>query len=136
MLKTQALGVFSVAAWVAGTMTVAFFFLKKTVGLRVTREEEIAGLDFYEHGLSSSYADFMPVMEHFYEEEDTGVTVIDMAAPEPAVDPDVSAVSCRAQSGPKMTKKMNTVRRANFTRADRTAMGHEIEVRYIAAITV
>ena len=38
--------------------------------------------------------------------------------------------------GGQMVKKMNTVRRANFTRADRTAIGHEIEVRYIAAITV
>ena len=38
--------------------------------------------------------------------------------------------------GGQMVKKMNTVRRANFTRADRTAIGHEIEVRYIAGITV
>lgn len=38
--------------------------------------------------------------------------------------------------GGQMVKKMNTVRRANFTRKDRTAVGHEIEVRYIAAITV
>ena len=38
--------------------------------------------------------------------------------------------------GGQMVKKMSTVRRANFTRKDRTAMGHEIEVRYIAAITV
>ena len=38
--------------------------------------------------------------------------------------------------GGEMVKKMNTVRRANFTRKDRTAVGHEIEVRYIAAITV
>ena len=33
-------------------------------------------------------------------------------------------------------KKMSTVRTANFTRADRTAIGHEIEVRYIATITI
>ena len=33
-------------------------------------------------------------------------------------------------------KKMSTVRTANFTRKDRTAMGHEIEVRYIAGIMV
>ena len=33
-------------------------------------------------------------------------------------------------------KKMSTVRRANFTRKDRTAVGHEIKVRYIAGITV
>ena len=33
-------------------------------------------------------------------------------------------------------KKMSTVRRANFTRKDRTAMGHEIKVRYIAGIMI
>ena len=38
--------------------------------------------------------------------------------------------------GGQMVKKMNTVRRANFTRADRTAVGHEIEIRYIAGIMV
>ena len=38
--------------------------------------------------------------------------------------------------GGQMVKKMSTVRRANFTRADRTAIGHEIEVRYIATITI
>ena len=38
--------------------------------------------------------------------------------------------------GGQMVKKMSTVRTANNTRADRTAIRHEIEVRYIAAITV
>ena len=38
--------------------------------------------------------------------------------------------------GGQMVKKMSTVRTANYTRADRTAIRHEIEVRYIAAITV
>ena len=38
--------------------------------------------------------------------------------------------------GGQMVKKMMPIRRANFTRADRTTIGHEIEVRYIAAITV
>ena len=38
--------------------------------------------------------------------------------------------------GGQMVKKMSTVRTANYTRADRTAMGHEIEVRYIAGIMV
>ena len=38
--------------------------------------------------------------------------------------------------GGQMVKKMRTVRRANFTRKDRTAMGHEIKVRYIAGIMV
>ena len=38
--------------------------------------------------------------------------------------------------GGQMVKKMSTVRHANFTRKDRTAVGHEAEVRYIASITI
>ena len=38
--------------------------------------------------------------------------------------------------GGQMVKKMSTVRTTIYTRKDRTAVGHEIEVRYIAAITV
>ena len=38
--------------------------------------------------------------------------------------------------GGQMVKKMSTIRTANYTRADRTAVGHEIKVRYIAGITV
>ena len=42
-------------------MTAIFFILKKTIGLRASKEEEVRGLDLTEHGLSSSYADFMTV---------------------------------------------------------------------------
>ena len=38
--------------------------------------------------------------------------------------------------GGQMVKKMSTVRTANYTRADRTAIGHELKVRYIATITI
>ena len=38
--------------------------------------------------------------------------------------------------GGQMVKKMSTIRTANFTRKDRTAVGHEIKVRYIAGIMV
>ena len=38
--------------------------------------------------------------------------------------------------GGQMVKKMCTVRNASYTRKERTAAGHEIEVRYIAGITV
>ena len=38
--------------------------------------------------------------------------------------------------GGQMVKKMWPVRSANYTRKDRTAVGHEIEVRYIATIIV
>lgn len=59
LLGIQALGVISVIGWVAVTMTIVFLVMKHTIGLRVTAEEEIAGLDIKEHGLASSYADFM-----------------------------------------------------------------------------
>ena len=38
--------------------------------------------------------------------------------------------------GGQMVKKMMPIRTANYTRADRTAVGHEIKVRYIATITI
>ena len=38
--------------------------------------------------------------------------------------------------GGQMVKKMSTVRTTNYTRADRTAIGHEFKVRYIATITI
>ena len=38
--------------------------------------------------------------------------------------------------GGQMVKKMCTVRTMSFRRADRTAVGHETEVRYIAGISV
>jgi Amt family ammonium transporter len=61
-LGIQALGVLSIAAWTIATMTLVFWLIKKAVGVRVTREEEIAGLDIGEHGLVSSYADFAQIL--------------------------------------------------------------------------
>lgn len=59
LLGTQCLGVVSVMGWVAVTMTIIFLVIKHTIGLRVSEDEEIAGLDIKEHGITSSYADFM-----------------------------------------------------------------------------
>lgn len=38
--------------------------------------------------------------------------------------------------GGQMVKKMTSERTARFARADRTAVGHEVEIRYIASLTV
>ena len=38
--------------------------------------------------------------------------------------------------GGQMVKKMTTERITNYTRADRTAVGHEVDNRYIASITI
>ena len=59
-LGLQCLAVISVAAWTAVTITITFLVIKKTIGLRASVEEETRGLDVTEHGLVSSYADFMP----------------------------------------------------------------------------
>ena len=53
------LGVVVVIAWVAITMTIVFNVIKHTIGLRASKEEELLGLDSTEHGLESSYADFI-----------------------------------------------------------------------------
>ena len=55
---TQCLGVVSVIAWVAVTMTIIFTIIKHTVGLRASATEELEGLDIHEHGLPTAYADF------------------------------------------------------------------------------
>lgn len=62
----QLAGLVAIAAWTTATMTLTFFIIKKTIGLRVTKEEEIVGLDRTEHGLPSAYADF-PITVHDYD---------------------------------------------------------------------
>ncbi len=57
-LGLQLLGVISVAAWAAVCITITFVVIRATVGLRVTEEEEITGLDATEHGLASAYSGF------------------------------------------------------------------------------
>lgn len=63
-LGIQLLGLGCIVAWVAVTMFLVFFVLKKTIGLRVTAQEEIEGLDSTEHGLESGYPDFVPRRLH------------------------------------------------------------------------
>ncbi len=77
LLGLQLLGVISVLAWAAVTITVAFLIIKAIFGLRVTEEEEIIGLDYSEHGLESAYADFAPAMATtvYSDGEDPSTTV-------------------------------------------------------------
>ena len=63
LLGIQTFGIIAILAWTAVTMTLTFFIIKKTVGLRASKEEEIKGLDSTEHGLPSAYADFLPTVE-------------------------------------------------------------------------
>ncbi len=79
-LGKQALGVVAICAYTAFFMWLTFFIIKKTIGLRVSREEEIKGLDSTEHGLPSSYADFVIAGDSVY----SGSEVTDSAVAAPA----------------------------------------------------
>ena len=67
LLGLQFIGFASVAAWTAVTITIVFFVIKKIFGLRVTREEEITGLDATEHGMPSAYAGFSMLPDYIDE---------------------------------------------------------------------
>ena len=57
-LGIQLIGFAAVASWTAVTITLAYLGIRASVGLRVTEEEEIVGLDSTEHGLASAYSGF------------------------------------------------------------------------------
>lgn len=79
LLGIQALGVLVVAIWVSAVMIPSFYLLKRTIGLRVSVKDEIAGLDSSEHGLRGTFADFGQVSDFvsvypgYTEEQDAGV---------------------------------------------------------------
>ena len=100
-LGIQALGVLSVGAYTAVVMTIVFFLLKKAVGLRVTAEEEIMGLDISEHALASAYADFRPVAPGLIGGEND--TPVDLTGLEPVQLPE-TAPAARDGSTGRMTK--------------------------------
>ena len=57
-LGIQLLGMVCTAGWTIVTILITFTLIKKTLGLRVSEEEEILGLDVTEHGLPSAYSGF------------------------------------------------------------------------------
>ncbi len=58
LLGIQLVGMLSTAVWTAVTITITFLAIKAVMGLRVSEEEEILGLDSTEHGLASAYSGF------------------------------------------------------------------------------
>ena len=105
-LIVQVIGVLAVAAWVGVAMTITFQIIKHTMGLRVSREEEISGLDLPEHGLISAYADFT-FTRNDYEDADTEVTgtaPMREAVPVELVTPTVKDAMPVSPDGVKMSK--------------------------------
>jgi Amt family ammonium transporter len=61
-LVSQVIGVAAIATFVAITAGLLFLAIKATIGLRVTQEEELAGLDVLEHGAPGYGPDVTPVL--------------------------------------------------------------------------
>ncbi|SDY21509.1 ammonium transporter [Salimicrobium album] len=53
LLFIQTAGIVAVAVWTMAATSIGVFIIKQTIGIRVSQREEIAGLDFYEHGASA-----------------------------------------------------------------------------------
>ena len=98
----QILGILAILLWTAVMMTLTFIIIKKTVGLRVSEEEEIKGLDSTEHGLPSAYADFAPAVEGIDYGYEEAVAVTGDAPVAEAVT--VKKVPSFDDSTPKFTK--------------------------------
>ena len=116
-LGKQALGVVSVGGYTAVMMFIIFFVIKHTIGLRASRKEEVRGLDLTEHGLSSSYADFMPVPQVLTGEKDDDEYAPGNVPPEKAVEvklsPSVNKVS--TSDGVKFTNIRIITKQSKFS---------------------
>jgi Amt family ammonium transporter len=118
MLGVQAIGVGAVILWVTVTISIVFFVINKTVGLRVSAAEEIAGLDIEEHGLVSSYADFMPAVNGFAVAEAESIAVSEPKGPiavEAAIPVKAVSTGTGKKGGVKMTKIVIVSRQSKFT---------------------
>ena len=60
LLLVQIIGIIAVGAFVFASSLLVWYLIKKTLGIRVSQEEEIAGLDIGEHG-NIAYPDFATV---------------------------------------------------------------------------
>ncbi len=74
-LGVQCLGILCIGVYTAIMMTIVFQIIKHTIGLRVSAEEEITGLDVSEHGLASAYADFVPTIPTYIDDENSAVDI-------------------------------------------------------------
>ena len=101
LLGLQLLGFGAVAGWTALTMTLVFFAIKKILGLRVSREEEVMGLDSTEHGMPSAYAGFSMIPEYVEEGEAPVIVSGDTPVAEAVT---VTKVPTFDEGRPKITK--------------------------------
>lgn len=69
LLGVELIGIIAVGAFVFVSSSIVWLALKYTVGIRVSAEEEITGLDVGEHG-NRAYPDFVAEVEKYAEDSD------------------------------------------------------------------
>ena len=106
LLGLQITGFAAVALWTAVTITITFLIIKAIVGLRVSREEEIEGLDATEHGLPSAYAGFAMLPEYIDEDSEPVAVTGDVPVAEAVEVKEMPKVAAdvKPASGEKITK--------------------------------
>ena len=102
-LGVQALGVVSVAAYVAVVITIVFLVIKHTIGLRVDKVDELAGLDVSEHGLLTAYSGFAMVPDTIDGDDADAPVIVSGDIPEAEAVP-VKKVPSFDEGAPKFTK--------------------------------
>ena len=122
LLGIQLLGFGAVAGWTVITMIIVFLLIKAIFGLRVSREEEITGLDATEHGLPSAYAGFAMLPEDVAEGEGDEAPV-EVSGDVPAAEAiPVKKMPTFADEGPKFTKVEIVCKEAKFEKLKNAMM--------------
>lgn len=112
-LGIQCMGVVAIGSYTVLVMFVVFKLIDKTIGLRVSAEEEIIGLDVTEHALASAYADFLPAAPSALGGEGS-YTPVDVSELRPAVFPASTALE-PVESVEKLTKVTIICREERFS---------------------
>jgi len=91
-------------------MLIVFAVIKKVNGLRAAPEDELTGLDISEHGLASSYADFVPAADWLSQLPESGEAAVKGNLP---VEKSVKVVDV-SSSKSKMTKVVIITNQSKF----------------------
>lgn len=127
LLGTQIVGILAIGIFGFVTTALVWLALKKTIGIRVSTEEEIAGLDIGEHG-NMAYPDFAPIsaaplsgLSAGAEEERVAAAVA--SVPKEAAEASeqkVPVIHKERTTGPKMTKVTIVTNQSRFSELEST----------------
>ena len=127
LLGTQIVGILAIGVFGFVTTALVWLALKKTIGIRVSTEEEIAGLDIGEHG-NMAYPDFAPIsaaplsgLSAGAEEERVAAAVA--SVPKEAAEASeqkVPVIHKDRTAGPKMTKVTIVTNQSRFSELEST----------------